>query len=104
MVTIVYDSLFGYIGQSAIDFENSDTGSDHDRHLTRPVETPVQVMLLKHVQRHVQNFKEIALSSTRVDTLKSIVSFQNVPKKSRISFNNSFNSTRNSNKPTNITL
>ena len=66
---VVDDALLGYVGQLAIDFENSDTGRDDHRQLAGSIETSVKVMFLENVERHVEHLQEISLSRTRVDTL-----------------------------------
>ena len=66
---VVDDALLGYVGQLAIDFENSDTGRDDYRQLAGSIETSVKVMFLENVERHVEHLQEISLSRTRVDTL-----------------------------------
>lgn len=51
------------VGKLSVNLKNTDAGSYHNGELTRPVKAPVHVMLLKDIERHIEDFQEVSLSS-----------------------------------------
>ena len=60
----VNDPLLGDDVEVSVHLEDADAGCDDDGLLASPVQVPVDEMLLKRVQRNVENLQKVSLSSS----------------------------------------